>query len=155
MTTLAALRAELADLLICPISQETMEDPVIDPCGHTFEAIQIQGWLSLNPTCPLSKRHVTIEQLVPNRMLKHTLEILAHLPPPEEREPMEHQGTPRSIVAHFVNLTDEEREILNIAITKLREQRARDARDGTPDRLPIPQSFGSRVKAKCHEWYKC
>ena len=41
---------------ICPISHEIMETPVVTPCGHTFEKVQLLQWVNNGhsncPTCP-------------------------------------------------------------------------------------------------------
>ncbi len=36
---------EIPDNFICPISQDIMENPVIDSCGHYFEKQNILDWL--------------------------------------------------------------------------------------------------------------
>jgi hypothetical protein len=67
---------ELETLLTCPLSLDTLEDPVIDKCGHTFERQQIQVWLQNNDTCPLSRERITRADLSPNRMVKQAVDIL-------------------------------------------------------------------------------
>ena len=68
--------AELETLLTCPLSLDTLEDPVIDKCGHTFERQQIQEWLKNNDTCPLSRQRITRADLSPNLMVKKAVGIL-------------------------------------------------------------------------------
>lgn len=46
--------AELTD----PISQEAMIYPVRTPCGHYFEASEIDRWLSSSQTCPLDRKPI-------------------------------------------------------------------------------------------------
>ena len=38
------------EFLVCPITQEVMEDPVITSDGHTFERSAIEAWLGKNNT---------------------------------------------------------------------------------------------------------
>jgi hypothetical protein len=67
---------ELETLLTCPLSLDTLEDPVIDKCGHTFERQQIQDWLQKNDTCPFSRERITRADLSPNLMVKQAVGIL-------------------------------------------------------------------------------
>jgi hypothetical protein len=68
--------AELETLLTCALSLDTLEDPVIDKCGHTFERKQIQDWLQKNDTCPFSRQRITRADLSPNLMVKQAVGIL-------------------------------------------------------------------------------
>jgi hypothetical protein len=68
--------AELETLLTCPLSLDTLEDPVIDKCGHTFERQQIQDWLQKNDTCPFSRERITRADLSPNLVVKQAVGIL-------------------------------------------------------------------------------
>lgn len=140
-------RGELTHLLSCPQSHLLMQDPVIDPCGHTFEREQIEGRISVNPTCPLSKRPITVDQLMPNRAVRLALEILAHLPAGT--------ATSDSDVVQFSTLDEDSRGILSIAIKALRAQIELDRQNNIPERLPVPEQFGQRVIKGCKEFYKC
>merc|ERR1711924_196585 len=55
----AAHRARSAvppDHLLCPITLDLFDDPVISPWGHTFERRTIEREISRTGTCPLTKR---------------------------------------------------------------------------------------------------
>jgi hypothetical protein len=67
---------ELETLQAWSISLEKLEDPVIDKCGHTFERNYIETWLQSHHTCPISRNRVTIEDLIPNRVVKQAIDIL-------------------------------------------------------------------------------
>jgi len=54
----------------CPISQEIMRDPYIDPDGNSFERQTIMDWLSRNPVSPITRRPMVQANLVPNRSLR-------------------------------------------------------------------------------------
>ncbi|MBA2369520.1 MAG: U-box domain-containing protein [Candidatus Protochlamydia sp.] len=60
--------------IVCSISGAIMEDPVIDPHGHSFDKKFIQEWLHKNNTCPLNQGFLTEEDLRPNRALKEIIE---------------------------------------------------------------------------------
>jgi hypothetical protein len=63
--------------LRCPISLETMTDPVIlVESGHTFERAEIAAWLARNDTCPLSKQRLATKELKPNHALRGQLSDL-------------------------------------------------------------------------------
>ena len=46
--------SEEPDLVLCPISQEVMEDPVCTADGHTYERREIFRWLCKHDTSPLT-----------------------------------------------------------------------------------------------------
>lgn len=56
----------------CPITLEIFREPVIDEQGHTFEKSAIESSLQRKNECPLG-RH-PIQSLVPNRLVKQTIE---------------------------------------------------------------------------------
>ena len=61
---------------ICPITQEQMKDPVIDPAGNSYERSAIIAWLERESTSPITRNLLLIDQLIPNRSL---LEIIQGL----------------------------------------------------------------------------
>lgn len=63
------------DHFICPISQDIMKDPVVDPHGISYERAEIVRWLNQNHTDPITRsRPLYVNQLVPNLALKATIE---------------------------------------------------------------------------------
>lgn len=43
--------------MICPISQDLMEEPVmVTVCGHSFERRYIEEWFKKEGSCPLCKK---------------------------------------------------------------------------------------------------
>lgn len=62
---------------ICPITQEVLRDPVIDPSGHTYEKSAILDWLKNHNTSPITRTPLRAEQLVPNRALIEYIETNA------------------------------------------------------------------------------
>jgi hypothetical protein len=125
------LRADLTDLFIDPISGERMADPLINTCGHSFEAEQINGWIAHRvnanavPDCPLCR--VPIGALVPNMLLKQGLEIL---------------DKPATYLAdRLEDLTDEDREELEIVIEHVRKRRLANNEAGIAHRLAEAMTF--------------
>ena len=57
-------KIEEDDLLLCPISQELMTDPVMTPYGHCFQRKCIEEWLDSHDTCPLTNNKLLKSQLV-------------------------------------------------------------------------------------------
>ena len=134
---LTSITNSLSDLLIDPISYELMQDPVIDPCGHTFERVQIQGWLRINASCPLSRRPMTAANLINNLIVRDALEVLAH--------------APASVISGndtIGDLSDEDQQIVQMAMASLNRQRANDQENEIPDRLATPRSFLANVLDK-------
>jgi hypothetical protein len=62
-----------------PISNEIMENPVIDPCGHTFDMSTIEDIIDHTPQgqsvlCPISRQVIDVNRLVVNRFAKEAIE---------------------------------------------------------------------------------
>lgn len=49
----------------CPITQEPVKDPVIAPDYHIYERSAIEQWLRTNPTSPLTRQPMRLEDLQP------------------------------------------------------------------------------------------
>lgn len=62
------------DIRICPITQQIMTDPVTDRDGNTYERSAITEWLRMHNTSPITRRHMTVSELVPNRIVRELLE---------------------------------------------------------------------------------
>jgi len=57
----------------CPITMDVMQDPVMDPEGHTYERSAIEAALAKNPESPMTRTPLTASQLVPNRGLRDAI----------------------------------------------------------------------------------
>merc|ERR1712232_492134 len=75
--------ADLADKLsqgmeafVCPITRETMTDPVICADGHTYERTAIEHWLRNNSRSPKTNQHLMSRNLIPNHALRITIEAM-------------------------------------------------------------------------------
>jgi hypothetical protein len=65
---------EVSVPLCCPLSLQLFKDPVVSRFGHSFEREDIEKWLLLKKSCPLTKQYMTIEDLAPNRALADVVE---------------------------------------------------------------------------------
>jgi uncharacterized coiled-coil protein SlyX len=54
----------------CPISYEIMRNPVMDRCGHSFEAENIRLWIENHHSCPESRLQLEVNELTPNLALR-------------------------------------------------------------------------------------
>ena len=59
--------------LICPISQEIMEDPVITADGHTYDRASISIWLQNHNTSPITGLPLRDKVLIPNISLRYLI----------------------------------------------------------------------------------
>tara|TARA_B110000879_G_C11172886_1_gene514458 strand:+ start:1413 stop:3593 length:2181 start_codon:yes stop_codon:yes gene_type:complete len=59
---------------LCCITQQLMNDPVIDNEGNSYERTAIMEWLSKQKTSPITRSPLTSSQLKPNRALKDAIE---------------------------------------------------------------------------------
>ncbi len=122
---------KFADLFIDPISMEIMINPVINTCGHTFEITKIEEWranritLGSVPDCPLCR--APLENLIMNRLIKEGLDVINN---PENTH-----------LKSIEDLTDEEQENLQSAVSAIIQRRSIDQENGVPDRLPEPPTF--------------
>ncbi len=61
----------------CPISLEPFDDPVITPCGHTFNSPHITRNLEFYSNCPLDRKALTLEQLRPNKIVINLMKMIS------------------------------------------------------------------------------
>lgn len=63
--------------LVCPITLEVMNDPVISKkCGHSFEESAIVRWLGSRDYCPKCHAQLNRNDLVKNYSLKNAIEYM-------------------------------------------------------------------------------
>ena len=65
---------DVEEKLICPISLEVMTDPVVTPYGHTFERKTIEEYIDRNGICPITRKPLTKQALIPNYSIREMLE---------------------------------------------------------------------------------
>lgn len=63
---------------LCPITQEAIKIPVIDPEGNTYEKDAIEEWLKNNSVSPLTRSPLLINDLVPNRAIIEIIDMLSN-----------------------------------------------------------------------------
>jgi ankyrin repeat protein len=72
--------AQFADILECPISNETMTNPyIVAPCGHSFQKEWIEDWKARDNSCPIDRTVIT--SLAPNRQLQDLIVQINSLGP--------------------------------------------------------------------------
>ena len=81
VTTTTAKKNEILKAFICPITQETMDDPVDFIDGYTYERVAIMDWLSKESKSPFTDDEMGIDQtpeevLTPNRALANAIQEL-------------------------------------------------------------------------------
>lgn len=81
---MAALQANLADILTCAICLGLYDDPHMILCGHSFCLNCIRK--VEHPRCPKCRKDFDKEQLVPNVDLRQTVDSLREAKPSEPRE---------------------------------------------------------------------
>ncbi|CAB9503316.1 STIP1 homology and U box-containing protein 1 [Seminavis robusta] len=60
-----------------PITFELLQEPVIDPDGHSYEKAAIYQWIQANGDSPVTRKPLTIEQLYDNNALLNVMEELS------------------------------------------------------------------------------
>ena len=78
---------------MCPISHEVMRDPGTLSDGHSYERTAIKKWLRTHTTSPLSRKPLSADHLVENRVLRNAIDEhyektgqKRSSPPPQEPE---------------------------------------------------------------------
>jgi hypothetical protein len=66
--------SDIPNAFICPITLTIMSDPYSDTDGNTYEKEAIIKWVSLYNTSPITRNHMTVSSLTPNRALKELIE---------------------------------------------------------------------------------
>mmetsp|Transcript_18709 Transcript_18709/g.33852 ORF Transcript_18709/g.33852 Transcript_18709/m.33852 type:complete len:362 (-) Transcript_18709:59-1144(-) len=65
----------LEEAMLCPIQQQIMVDPVIDPDGYSYEREAILKWLNKSSRSPMTRRPLAANQLKENRALKAVISV--------------------------------------------------------------------------------
>ena len=65
----------LKEVLLCPISQQIMTDPVVTPYGHTYDKEFIEAHLQNSSKDPLTGKFLKKSQLMPNYKIKEIIEL--------------------------------------------------------------------------------
>lgn len=69
--------AEVNEEFICTICMSVLENPTQTPCEHSFCSDCINGWLSIDKTCPVDRRPLATKDLkTPGRVLRNLLNNL-------------------------------------------------------------------------------
>jgi hypothetical protein len=66
--------SQIPEYFLCPITNEIMENPVIDQEGNTYDESAIRKWLSHQGISPITRNPMSVDDLVPNRALKQAIE---------------------------------------------------------------------------------
>eukprot|EP00878_Enallax_costatus_P041141 GHUV01047661.1.p1 GENE.GHUV01047661.1~~GHUV01047661.1.p1 ORF type:complete len:230 (-),score=66.85 GHUV01047661.1:41-730(-) len=64
----------LMESMQCDICSDLLKDPVVTPGGMTFCKCCIESWLENHSTCPISRKTLTTDQLVPNYKLRDLID---------------------------------------------------------------------------------
>lgn len=67
---LNTLVSDIEENLDCPITHQTMEEPMVTPQGHSYERIALTQWLVDRPIDPLTRVGLQLNELHPNRNLQ-------------------------------------------------------------------------------------
>ena len=72
---ISALPQEVEAVIICPLTQTIMSDPVIDTQGNTYERSAIETWIATRrpPIDPLNRQPIT-NMLIPNMAIRSLIQ---------------------------------------------------------------------------------
>jgi hypothetical protein len=58
---------------MCPLTLDSMQDPVMTRWGHNFERMALLTWLQRHDECPLTRNPMTLQDIIGNRALKEKI----------------------------------------------------------------------------------
>jgi len=64
----------IPESMLCALTGDLMQDPVMDNEGNTYERAAITEWLSRSETSPITDNRLVMGDLVPNRALRSAIE---------------------------------------------------------------------------------
>lgn len=67
---------DLLDSLNCPIKYDTISEPVLTPCGVTYDKLCIENHLKSKRFDPLSRQPLNPKKLLPNLMVKSIISVV-------------------------------------------------------------------------------
>ena len=70
----ASTSSDSSNSLRCPITQEIFVRPVLAEDGYTYEEDPIKQWIEQHGTSPMTRQHLTIAGLRPNRAISDAVE---------------------------------------------------------------------------------
>ena len=65
---------DIEERLLCPISLEIMQDPVVTPYGHTYDRKNIEEYIDRYGIDPITRLPLKKESLAPNYTVREMLE---------------------------------------------------------------------------------
>jgi Mg-chelatase subunit ChlD len=68
----------IPDAYICPITHQIMKEPFIDSDGNSYEKDAITQWLKTNSFSPITRNQLSLNTLIPNRVLKDLIVNYCH-----------------------------------------------------------------------------
>jgi hypothetical protein len=74
LITIPGYHRPLSDGYYCPITLSLIHVPVIDPEGYSYEKTAIENWIRYNGASPVTRRALSIDELVPNKTLAALME---------------------------------------------------------------------------------
>ncbi len=83
----------LEDEFMCPISQITIQNPVITPAGISYEKEALEEWLDVDAIDPSTKKPLDKNGLIQNLALKGLIGKIYREVPKLERSLTEKDGT--------------------------------------------------------------
>jgi tetratricopeptide (TPR) repeat protein len=117
---------EIPEELICPITQQLMEDPVFTADGHTYERSAIQQWINTghlnSPMTNLLLSHTT---LTSNHILKSIIEEFKEKLPDLQKKNQEDKGQKKYLEGRIKLLEKENKRRLKKEQMKKDEEFAR------------------------------
>lgn len=90
-------------LITCPITHARMVDPVMDREGNSYERSAILEWLKTHNTSPISRKPLSVSDLIPNIGLRNIIESTYGLPPSTQQPSL--FGSMSNILQSIIGLT--------------------------------------------------
>ena len=115
---------------ICPLTLHLMNDPVSDGCGHCFEREAIIEWLEYHELCPISRKPLHYQELIPHTSLNERIRQWKSNHPGHENDTFDDAtsvSTNRTSHSPMeLMLLPQERQVLSIIKLRARDRKTRE-----------------------------
>ena len=71
---MTSLLVDIPEEYLCPITHDIMLEPTVGTDGYTYERLAIEEWITTHHKSPMTREHMTLNNLKPNYALRSAIE---------------------------------------------------------------------------------
>ena len=127
--------------LVCPLTLEVMQDPVIATDGFTYEREAIQSWLKRNMKSPMTNETMPSDTLIPNFAIKS--QIAAYIQKTEQSKELQEEAMLKEKIRAYKlysELSDIQKEAIDKAYENWKKTKEAISRSSKREWNSLPDS---------------